>query len=197
MQQEDIPGPMDQHAPADAASVGIVVEKRRIGHPWQEWQWRATQALAGAPQIARWITISQTGDCIQYHAATVRVELHRKETESYLYNLASPQPSLFVVMREPDHDDEDGDDERPHVHLVTASVFEAQDYLDSGEEMVDAVPLPDVLARWLQAFVDAHHVEEKFIKRKRDKLKPDDRNFGKRPVSGRAGRTGAPPREDG
>ena len=62
---------------------------------------------------------------------------------------------------------------------VTASAFEAQDYMDSGEEIVEAVPMPDELIAWLAAFVEHHHVEEVFKKRKRRNWKEEEGEEGK------------------
>ena len=118
---------------------------------------------------------------MQYHAATLPLELHRKETEGYLVNLADRAPSVYVVLRDNEDDDYDNesDEECPlTVHLVSASAFEAQDYMDSGEEIVEAVAMPHEIIAWVQAFADEHHVEEKFIKRKRDKLKAEEVKFG-------------------
>jgi len=53
------------------------------------------------------------------------------------------------------------------VSAVTASAYEAQDALDSGENIVEAVPIPATLAAWIKEFVDMHYIEEPFKKRRR------------------------------
>ncbi len=166
--------------------LGVVVEKRRIDHPWQEWSWLPVAVIPGAPKVEGWTVMTTDPDCIQYHAATLPLELHRKETEGYLVNLADRVPSVYVVLRDNDDDDEDeegGEDTPMTVHLVSASAFDAQDYMDSGEEIVEAVPMPPDLIAWVQAFADKHHVEERFIKRKRDKLKIEETKFGQEPLA--------------
>ncbi|MGB3313720.1 MAG: DUF3305 domain-containing protein, partial [Albidovulum sp.] len=50
---------------------------------------------------------------------------------------------------------------------------EGQDYLDSGDGMVERVTMPEGMVAWLADFVRRHHVEEPFIKRKRDKKRVD------------------------
>jgi hypothetical protein len=55
------------------------------------------------------------------------------------------------------------------VLLVTASPYEAQDYTDSGEELVEKVRMPRVIIGWVEAFVSLHHEHEAFKKRQRDK----------------------------
>jgi len=85
-------------------------------------------------------------------------------TEAYLTTLSMEPPSVYVVLRPAE------DADHPHEvepFAVTASAFEAQDYLDSGEETVEPVLAPPGLVAWIREFTEAHHVEEEFKKRKR------------------------------
>src|SRR3972149_3985272 len=34
--------------------VGVVVERRRIDHPWQEYSWRPVEIVPGAPTTTEW-----------------------------------------------------------------------------------------------------------------------------------------------
>jgi hypothetical protein len=115
---------------------------------------------------------------VHYHMATLKLELHRKETQSYLTNLNDNPPRLYIVLR----DNADPTSALEVVpFLVTASPFEAQDYLDAGDEIVEGVTMPDGVVAWLKAFCDHHHVDEPFKKRKRKKHDPDDAQFSRRP----------------
>ena len=49
-------------------------------------------------------------------------------------------------------------------------------------DMVEPVAMPEMIKEWLGNFIDAHHVEEKFIKRRRDKLDLREQKFGKEPI---------------
>ena len=161
-------------------AVGVVVQRDAVDHPWADWSWRAVGVLPGAPPVEGWREICSGEGWSQFHAATVPLELHRKETEGYLFNLNDKVPALYVVMRE-DEDSPDG--EMPYaVHIVTASPFEAQDYLDSGEDLVERIAMPPMLLDWVKAFVAEHHVEETYKKRKRDSLKTEEQKFGKEPI---------------
>jgi len=123
--------------------------------------------------------LRETERSIQYHAATLELELHRAEAEAYRYNLTSPEPSLFVVLRE----DEDGDTGDPViVELITASPYEAQDYLDSSEELVERIAIPEIIREWIAEFIEAHYREEPFRKRRRDKVGVEDYKFGQEPL---------------
>jgi len=174
-------------ATSESIPVGVVLERRKLDNPWQEWEWRAAAVIPGAPDVSEWKQLTQGEGWTQFHAATLPLELHRKETEAYIYNLESPEPSIFIVVRE-NEDDGDEEDHPMVVHLVTASPYEAQDYLDSGEETVDAVAIPDGVRDWIAQFIDVHHEEETFVKRQRDKVKLEDQKFGKDPIFEQSGR---------
>lgn len=146
--------------------VGIVLKKAPGITRWVPWNWTATALLPGAGP-ANWHELRREGDTVEFHAATLELELHGAETEAYLHGLTAEVPSLFVVMRKADGD-------HPlELLLVTASPYEAQDYTDSGEEIVEKVPMPHGLVAWVREFVEEYHQEEIFVKRKRDKKRID------------------------
>ena len=60
-----------------------------------------------------------------------------------------------------------------YILLATASPYDGQDYAESGEEIVELVPMPDALIGWISDFIEKHHEDEVFIKRKRDKKRTD------------------------
>ena len=155
--------------------VGVVIRKQPGVTRWARWVWRAVAVLPGAGP-AEWHEMRRDGEAVEYHAATVEMEVHRKETEGYLVSLSNDPPSVYVILR-PSEDPEAEQD--VEVFRVTASAFEAQDYLDSGEEIVEAVPMPPELIAWVSAFVERHHVEEAFIKRKRRRWDEDQGETGK------------------
>ncbi len=155
-------------------ALGIVLRRQPGVTRWVPWVWRASAVLPGAGPAA-WHEMRRDGEAVEYHAATLPLELHRAETEAYRVALSNTPPRVYVVLRP---EEEDG----PHdirVHSVTASPFEAQDYLDSGEETVEAVAMPPALVAWVSDFVGRHHVEEPFVKRRRDRLDVDGREDGK------------------
>ena len=111
-----------------------------------------------------------------FHAATLPLTLHRAETEAYRVAISNSPPSAYVVLTAND----DPDDERDfRVSVVTASPFEAQDFLDSGEEIVEPVAMPEGLVAWVRDFIDAHHVDEPFRKRKRREVDTDQVEEGR------------------
>ncbi len=149
--------------------VGVVVRRLPGVTRWQKWSWRAISLLPGAAD-ADWQVLREEGDAVEYHAATLSLELHRADAEAYLAALSDKTPSLYVVMRPVE---EAGSTVPMDVMLVTASAYEGQDYADTSEVMVEKVPMPAGLIGWVRDFAEAHHEDEIFIKRKRDKKRID------------------------
>ncbi|MCV0424578.1 MAG: DUF3305 domain-containing protein [Roseibium sp.] len=149
--------------------VGVVVRRLPGVTRWQKWSWRPVSLLPGAGP-ADWTVLREEGDAIEYHAATLSLELHRADTEAYLTALSDKVPSLYVVMRPAEETEHDVPMD---VMLLTASAYEGQDYADASDVMVEKVPMPAGLIAWIREFVEAHHEDEVFIKRKRDKKRID------------------------
>lgn len=141
-------------------AIGIVVEKRTARSRWTRETWRSTAVIPGGGPADPGCVLDSGPGWTRYYGGRLGLTLHRSGTAGYRQTLSTPQPQLYVVLRP--RDDERG----VEPFLVTACPFEAQDYLDSGEETVDAVPMPPPVAAWVQAFVDQHHVDEPFVKRK-------------------------------
>ncbi len=151
--------------------LGIVVRRVPGVTRWARHQHKVVAVLPGAKD-ASWVTLREEGDAVEFHAATVPLELFRTDTEAYLQGLSAKTPAIYVVMR-------DGAGDAPlDVVLATASPYEAQDYADTGEELVEKVPMPEGLVAWVRDFAALHHEDEVFIKRRRDKKRVDLREDG-------------------
>lgn len=147
--------------------LGIVLRRAPGVTRWAKWAWTASAVLPGAGP-ADWRVLRQEGEAVEYHAATLDLELHGADTGAYLHELQARVPSVYVILR----DDAEGDCPL-NVLTVTASPYEAQDYADSGEEMIEKVPMPPAVMALIAEFIEAFHEEEVFIKRKRDKKRID------------------------
>lgn len=167
---------------ADASmSVGVVVERREIENPWQDYAWRPIAVVANAARDENWRELHKGEGWIHFLAATLDLELFRGETEGYMTNLSQDPPQVYVVLRQGEEADEN--DVEPF-HL-TVCPFEAMSYHESGDEIVEGVPMPEDMIAWVQEFVDLYHVDTPFEKRKNKRHK--DRQTGSRP-RGRLGR---------
>ncbi len=151
--------------PSISMPLGVVIRKSPGHGPWAEWVWRVVGVLPGADD-ARWAELRREGRAVEYHAATVELELHAGEAEAYLAELATRVPSVYVVLR---NDDDPDSEHEVEVALATVSPFEAQDYADTGEEMIEQVAMPPGLRRWVARFAAAHHDPAPFVKRRRDR----------------------------
>lgn len=161
--------------------LGVVIERRRIDHPWRDHSWRPVAVIPGAPALdpqGPWTLLREGDGWIQFHAGTLALNLFRSETESYRVNLTQEPPGIFVVLR---NNDDRAIDHELIPYLVTADPFEAQHYLDSGEETVEVIAMPPEVLALVSDFVAAHHVEEVFVKRRRKGAKGKDEPFSRRP----------------
>ncbi|MGI9369736.1 MAG: DUF3305 domain-containing protein [Ruegeria sp.] len=147
--------------------LGVVVRKMPGVTRWAEWNWRAVAVLPGA-NPAHWVELRREGDAVEYHAATLPLTLWAAEAEAYMANLADAQPSIYLVLR-----NEPSDDQPLNAVLVTASPFEGQDYADTGEEIVEKIPMTEGLIAWVRDFTLQHYREDVFVKRRRDKKRID------------------------
>lgn len=162
----------------ETIDVGVIVERRAVASPWQDWSWRPVAVVPGAPRTDGWKQTVSGDGWTQFHAATVTVDLHHTETEGYVVNLQADQPRVWVILRE----DEEGGEFPYKVHFVTVSAYRAQDYMDSAEEIVEAVPMPEPMIAWMEQFVEEHFVATPFKKRKRDRVVVEELKFGKEPI---------------
>jgi len=151
--------------------LGIVIRRAPGVTRWARHVWQVSAVLPGAAK-ASWKELRRDGDTVEFHAATVPLELFRTDTEAYMHGLSAKVPAIYVVMRNSEGD-------APlDVVLATASPYEAQDYADTGEELVEKVPMPDGLIAWIRDYAALHHEDEVFIKRRRDKTRVDLKEDG-------------------
>ncbi|MDA8586013.1 DUF3305 domain-containing protein [Rhodobacteraceae bacterium] len=161
----------DREQKSISIPLGIVIQRMPGVTRWVSHVWKAVGVLPGAAK-ADWKELRRDGDAVEFHAATVPLELFRTDTEAYLSGLSDKIPSIYVVMR-------DSETDKPlKIVLATASPYEAQDYADTGEEMVEKVPMPEGLVALIRDYVELHHQDEVFVKRRRDKSRVDLKEDG-------------------
>jgi len=153
--------------PLARIAVGVVVERRVATSAWIEHVWRPVGVLAGVPEATPWTPLPGASGADTFYAGAAEVELYRSETTNYRDNLASGQPSLWVVLRPT------GDDPPFSVVTVTADPAEGEAFTETATDLVEAVPMPEAITAAVAAFVAEHHVERTFEKRKRDRADPE------------------------
>jgi hypothetical protein len=147
--------------------VGVIVERSKSMNQWADYYWRAVGVLAGQPETPAWTKLSDDGERATFYAGTADVELYRTETGFYRDNLESGAPGLWVALRVADSDP-------PFtVSVVTADPAEGESLTETATDLVEQVPMPAAIQRAVAAFVAEHHVEQLFVKRKRDRVDPE------------------------
>ncbi|MFQ5766149.1 MAG: DUF3305 domain-containing protein [Rhodospirillales bacterium] len=160
----------------DTMPVGIVIERREIDSRWQQYTFLPVAVIPGAPAMEvtdEWRMLRQGEDWIHYHAGTIELELHSTATAGYRKNLINEIPYVFIVLTPGEEADE------PDLMPLLATVCpdEAADYFEDSEQIVEGVPMPPELIAWVEDFVDKHHVEVEFKKRKRKPYDPRKEGF--------------------
>ncbi len=160
----------------EAIAVGVIVEKRKAASPWIDHTWGAVAVVPGLPEAPRMTLIEKTGDIERYYLGSSAVVLASVETANYRDNLIGGAPKLWVVMRE------EPEDASISLLTVTADPSEGEAHTEAGSNLVDTVPMVPDIAAFVAAFVDEHHIEREFYKRKRERVDPDQ--LGRRPGGG-------------
>jgi hypothetical protein len=143
--------------------VGVVMRRQPGVTRWARWSWSVTGLLPGAAP-ADWRELRRDGEAVEYHAATPVLELHRADTPGYLASLSNRPPCAYVILRRLDAPVEGREFE---VFGITASAYDAEEYMQVSDERVEPVPMPPALVAWVSVFVRLHHRETAFTKRRR------------------------------
>jgi hypothetical protein len=148
-------------------AVGIVVERRKARSPWIDFTWKPLAALPGQPDTLPWTALAEDGETTTFYVGAAEVALYRTETANYRNNLGSGAPMLWVALRP------SGVEPPYELFAVTADPAEGEAWTETGTDLVDAVPMPEVVRATIDAFVAEHHVEQPFHKRERDRADPE------------------------
>jgi hypothetical protein len=140
--------------------VGVVVERRKADSPWVDFIWRGVAVLPDEPQMQPWTSLREDEEATLFYAGSATVDLYRSETARYLENLSSGNPSIWIVLSP-------SEGAWPYsVAAATADPAEGEAFTEAGANLVEAVPMPEVLREAIDNFIAEHHVEREFVKRK-------------------------------
>jgi Protein of unknown function (DUF3305) len=143
--------------------VGVVVERCKATSPWLDSVWRPVAVLCDLPDAAPWSALDAEADAATFYIGAAEIKLYRTETDHYRANLASAAPSVWVALRPngvlPAYD----------LFALTADPSEGESFTQSGDDLVDAVPMPAAVRHIVEAFVPEHYVEQPIYRRKRDR----------------------------
>jgi hypothetical protein len=153
--------------PLARIAVGVVVERRKAMGRWADFIWQPIGVLPGQPETPEWTILSASDDRTRYYAGGAEVRLYRTETAHYRDNLTAPSPSLWVVLRAT------GGEPPYRVVAVTADPAEGESFTQAGDDLVEAILMPDNVREMVEAFVLEHHVERTPFKRERKRADPE------------------------
>jgi Protein of unknown function (DUF3305) len=153
--------------PLQRLPVGVVVERRKLNNPWAEFSWRPVAVLPGAPDTAPWTMLDEQHEVRRFYAGASEVELFAGNAGYYRDNLTSGEPALWVVLRPT------GLEPPFQVFTVTADPNEGEAFTQAGNDLVEAVAMPEPIRESIAAFVAEHHIETQFVKRQRDTADPE------------------------
>ncbi len=161
------PSPSGATSVSEQRVVGVVIERRRLDNPWVDHDWHAVQVLVGTPDSPPGTPLGEDARGTRFYAGSADLTLYRRETESYRYNLDSSAPSVFVVLRRT------LDEREVELHAATVCAAEAHAHAEAGDDIVDAVAMPDEIRDWLAAYVDANPPPRPPAKRRRERADPE------------------------
>jgi hypothetical protein len=147
--------------------VGVVVERRRADSAWIDFVWRGAGVLPDEPEMTPWTVIREQEETTLFYAGSATVDLYRSETARYRDNLATGAPSVWIILTP-------SEGAWPYaVSAVTADPAEGEAFTEAGANLVEAVPMPEVLHNAIENFIAQHHVETEFFKRERRRADPE------------------------
>jgi hypothetical protein len=149
--------------PLTRIPVGVVVERRKAISAWCDFVWCPVALLPGQPDTQPWTALSEEAGVTTFYAGAAEIELHRTEATFYRSNLISGTPAVWIALRAT------GGEPPYTVAAVTADPTEGEGMTETATDLVDQVPMPKAIQDIVAAFVAEHYVEEKFVKRKRDR----------------------------
>ncbi len=141
--------------------VGIVVERRKADSPWADFVWRSVAVLPDEPKTKAWTVLREDYGTTLFYAGSATVDLYPSETARYRDNLASGSPSIWTVLSPSEGA------WSYSVAAATADPAEGEAFTEAGANLVEALPMPEMLREAIESFVAEHHVEREFFKRKR------------------------------
>ena len=148
-------------------AVGVIVARRKAQNPWIDFTWKPVSVLVGLPEALPWMLLSQGPEEATFYAGPAEIGLYRTETGNYRDNLTSGEPKLWVALRP------SGTQPPYEIFTVTADPAEGEALSETGSDLVDVVPMPDIVRAQIEEFIAQHHVERPFYKRQRDRADPE------------------------
>ncbi len=158
---------MSRAAPQVRIPVGVVVERRKAVSAWADYVWRPVAVLPGVPDTEPWTALDGDDARMNFYGGAAEIELFRSDTAGYRDNLATGTALLWVALRPT------GGEPPYAIAAVTAEPSEGEALTETATDLIESVPMPEPIRAAVAEFVAAHHVEQQFVKRERDRADPE------------------------
>lgn len=143
-------------------TVGVVVERKAVDNPWIDHVWRPVAVLPDAPDLPVWTLLQREEGVERYYAGPASLSFFPSDTGNLIDNFVPGARRLWVSIRPTGMD--------PPIEVIgaTAEPGEGEILAEGVGDIVDTVPMSELVAERIIAFYHAHHVERPFVKRQRD-----------------------------
>lgn len=152
--------------PREIIRVGVVAERRPPVTRWSTGELRPVMVLPVEPATPPHSCLTREGGTETWYLGGRDLVLWSGDAGHHRDNLTSQRPSLWVALR-------GNDPARAELVAVTADPYEGEGLASDPDLIVDAVPMPEAVARAVAAFVATHLVEMPFKKRQRQPADPN------------------------
>lgn len=152
--------------PQETLRVAVLAIRRPPVTKWGAGELRPYAVLAHEPEAAPNTLLSTENGVETWYMGGRDLVLYSGDTAHHRDNLTSDRPALWVAMR-------GQDPASARIVDVTADPYEGEGYASDLDLKVEAVGMPDRVRDAVAAFIDAHHVEMPFKKRKRQPADPN------------------------
>lgn len=139
--------------------IGVVVERRQVMSRWADHVWMPFAVLPAVPSTPPGTALP--GDrAALYYAGGREIALYAGATAHYRDNLTSERPSVWVALSASCNG---YDNVR-----ATVDPYEGEALASEPGTIVEALAMPEEIQAALWDFVSEFHIEQLFVKRKRD-----------------------------
>ena len=146
--------------PRQLIELGLIARSHPPANRWAERVLRPYAVVMAGPELVPGTLMHEAEGIRTVWMGRIGLNLHSGDSSNYLDNLLSGSPRIWAAM------------EGETVQMLTADPYEGESLASDPGRIVEAVPMPADLAAEIAAFTRAHHVEEPFVKRRKDR-QPD------------------------
>lgn len=146
--------------PQEILRISVLAIRRPPVTRWGSGELRPIAVLPQEPDAAAHTLLRSEDGVETWYLGGRDLVLYSGDTSHHRDNLTSARPSIWVAMR-------GQDPKSAEIVNVTADPYEGEGYASDLDLLVEAVPMPDAILARVADFIDAHHVEMPFKKRKR------------------------------